>query len=80
MPLTYSRVHIHAIDSVSDGDERISLAFSKGSREHAYLTIWLRVAIKRGYGYPYFEDGGSLISLAPSLSFRMASSRLPATN
>lgn len=73
MPLTYSRIHVYYIDTLADGEQRIALAFSKGSRQYAFLAERLRVSLERGYGFPSFEDGGSLIFLMPSLSMQMAS-------
>jgi len=69
MATTFSRIHIFLVDNQQEALDRIALAHSVGSPLYVFLeSTWL-VAKMTGYGWPYFEDGGALVEIRPTVRY-----------
>ncbi len=71
MAILYGRFFIFEANSIDEGLRRISMTFSSQSLKYRHLSAKLIFSFRRGYGYPFFEDGGALIEIRPSLELEI---------
>lgn len=80
MSILYGRYFVQEVDSLSEGLLRISQTHSVRSARFDFLAQWWRDAIARGHGFPFFEDGGALIEVRPSMKYMLQLSELRQTS
>lgn len=68
MSILYGRFFVFEANSLSEGLQRIAQTHAVRGTRFEFLSSWWRLALRRGYGWPFFEDGGALVEIRPSLN------------
>lgn len=69
MPFNYNRVTVFMVESLTEAEQRLGQQYSLSTGAYQYLLQQFRDGLDRGYGFPSFVSGGSVVEVRPSLAY-----------